>query len=80
MIKNFFTSLFVNWELVYSTQDVSEYSSIKGNLENNDVKYKTKTISSGGGEGGGYGFSSTYQIFVPKEVVHKANKAIHHSK
>ncbi|MGM0837361.1 MAG: hypothetical protein ACQEV7_14495 [Bacillota bacterium] len=53
MFKKFFVSLFVNWEIVYSTQDIAEYSSIIGKLENNDGKCKTKTISSGGGEGGG---------------------------
>jgi len=79
MYQKYFASFFVKWELVYSTQDVAEYSTIRGKLDNKDVKYKTKTISTGGGEGGGYGFASTYQLFVPKEVVHEASKAIHHS-
>ncbi|WP_064094237.1 hypothetical protein [Rossellomorea aquimaris] len=72
--------IFNKWELNYSTQEVGEYSNIIGRLQNKGVKYKTKTISSGGGERGGYGFASTYQVYVPKEAVHMANKAIHHSK
>jgi hypothetical protein len=80
MFKKILKRLFIKWELVYSTQNVAEYSSIKGKLENNDITYKTKSISSGGGEGGGYGFATTYQILVPKEDAYKANEAIHHSK
>jgi hypothetical protein len=80
MFKKIIKRLLVKWELVYSTQDVAEYSSIKGKLENSDITYKTKSISSGGGEGGGYGFSTIYQILVPKEEAYRANEAIHHSK
>jgi hypothetical protein len=80
MFKKFLKNLFAKWELIYSTQDIAEYYTMKERLEYKDVKYKTKTISSGGGEGGGYGFATTYQLFVPKEVAHKANSALHHSK
>lgn len=80
MLKKLMKHLFRRWELVYSTQDVEEYSKVRGNLINKGVPNKTKTISSGGGERGGYGFASTYQLYVPKEVAHKANEAIHHSK
>jgi hypothetical protein len=50
---------------VYSIQDVGEYSLVKGKLESKGTAYKTKTISSGGGQGGGCSFASTCQLFVP---------------
>ncbi|MEL3971934.1 hypothetical protein AAEO50_06565 [Rossellomorea oryzaecorticis] len=80
MFKKILKRLLVKWEMVYSTQNVAEYSTIKGKFENNAIPYKTKSISSGGGEGGGYGFATTYQVLVPKEEAYKANEAIHHSK
>ncbi|BCB04462.1 hypothetical protein [Bacillus sp. KH172YL63] len=80
MIHKLLKKVFRKWDLVYSTQDVGEYATMKGRLMQNGVEHKTKTISSGGGEGGGYGYASTYQLYVPKEDAHKANKAIHHSK
>ncbi|MCA1065789.1 hypothetical protein QTG56_22140 [Rossellomorea sp. AcN35-11] len=79
MFENILKRLFMRWELVYSTQDVGEYSTIKGRLVNSGIKHQTKTISSGGGEGGGYGFATTYQLYVPNEAAHKANEAIHRS-
>ncbi|RIW32019.1 hypothetical protein D3H55_14160 [Bacillus salacetis] len=80
MLKKLFKKVFAKWEMVYSTQDVGEYSTVKGKLENQGIPYKTKSISSGGGQGGGYGFASTYQLFVPKESVRRASEAIHHSR
>ncbi|WP_421385274.1 hypothetical protein ACOJQI_11075 [Bacillus salacetis] len=80
MLFKLIKGLFAKWELIYSTHDVEEYSTMKGRLENKNIPYKTKTVSSGGGQGGGYGFAANYQLFVPKELIHKANEAIHHTK
>lgn len=79
-IKEFIKSLFVRWELVYSSPDASKHFEKLGRLDNKGIKYKTKTINFGGGYGGGGGFSSIYHIYVPKNVLHKANDAIHNSK
>jgi len=79
-IKEIIKSLFVRWELVSSSQDATKHFEKLGRLDNNGIKYKTKTISSGGGYGGGDGFNSIYHIYVPNNEIHKANGAIHHSK
>ena len=79
-LKEFIKGLFVKWELVYSTQDATKHFTMLGRLDNNGIKYKTKTISLGGGYGGGEGFNSIYHIYVHKDTLHKANEAIHHSK
>jgi len=79
-LKEFIKSLFVKWEMVYSTQDATKHFTMLGRLDNKGIKYKTKTISFGGGYGGGEGFSASYQIFVLRDTINKANEAIHHSK
>lgn len=78
MLKSLFKKLLMQWDLVYSTHDVAAYSRVMEKLQNKGIPTKTKSINAGGGEGGGYGYSTTYQIFVPKESSHKANEAIHH--
>lgn len=72
-IKNLFSS---SWELVYSTQKLEEYYQVKELLSEEGIKLKTKSLSSGGGQGGGYGFATTYQIYVLKEDVHRAHDCI----
>jgi len=41
---------------------------------------KTEMFSSGGGHGGGYGFTTTYHILVRLEDVHKASEVLHSTK
>jgi hypothetical protein len=77
-MKNLFSFLFNKWEVVYSTQDLDDYYKVKEKLSQRGFKYKTESISSGGGEGGGYGFATTYHIKVKKEDVNKSSRAIHH--
>jgi hypothetical protein len=79
-LREFIKSLLVRWELVYSSQEASTHFEKLGRLDNKGIKYKTKTISFGGGYGGGEGFNSIFHIYVPKSAIHKANDAIHHSK
>lgn len=47
MIHKLLKKVFRKWDLVYSTQDVGEYATMKGRLMQNGVEHKTKTISSG---------------------------------
>ena len=78
MIKKLLKNLLrTKWEIVYSTQNVDEYAKVKGKLLNNKIKAKTEMFSSGGGQGGGYGFATTYHILVRSEDIYKANEVIH---
>lgn len=77
-MKQVVKSIFMKWELVYSTPNVSRHFAILQRLDKKGIKYKTKTISFGGGFGGGEGFNSVYHIYVPKHAVHHAGNTIHH--
>ncbi|WP_425429508.1 hypothetical protein [Desulfoscipio geothermicus] len=78
MLKNLIKNLLqAKWEIVFSTQNIEKYAKVKGKLLNNKIKIKTEMCSSGGGQGGGYGFATTYHILVRSEDIHKANEAIH---
>jgi len=79
-LKEFIKSLFVKWELVHSTHDAAKHFTMLSRLDDNGIKYKTKTITSGGGVGGGDGFTSIYEILVQNETISIANDAIHHSR
>ncbi|TYS17079.1 hypothetical protein FZC78_10695 [Rossellomorea vietnamensis] len=65
--------LFAKWEMNYSTHDFAEYSAMKGRLENNSIPYKMKTVSPGIEKGE----AASYQLFVSKALMKKANEAIH---
>jgi hypothetical protein len=80
MLLKLIKGLFANWELIYSTHDWDEYSTMKGRLENKGIPYKTKTVSPGGKKGGGSSFAADYQLYIPKGLVSKANQAINHTK
>ncbi|MFM1654360.1 hypothetical protein ACI7RC_20030 [Brevibacillus sp. B_LB10_24] len=80
MVSNPFARFFrKKWELVYSTQEVQTYAEITGRLRNHGIRVKTESFSGGGGQGGGYGFATTYHIYVPAEAVHQAHSVIHHA-
>lgn len=68
------------WEIIYSTQNIEKYAKVKGKLLNNRIKTKTEMFSSGGGQGGGYGFATTYHILVKSEDIHKASEMIYSTK
>lgn len=76
-MKQVVKTLWKRWELVYSTPNVSKHFAMLQRLDNQGLKYKTKTISFGGGFGGGEGFSSVYHIYVPKDIAHHAGETIH---
>lgn len=82
MVKNLFQNLFRQnkWEIIYSTQDVQKFSEVRARLQEKNIRTKTETLSSGGGQGGGYGFATTYHILVLAEDIHLANDIVHHSK
>ncbi|MGD6968742.1 hypothetical protein ACQCVP_20190 [Rossellomorea vietnamensis] len=74
MLIKLLTGLFAKWEMIYSTHDFDDYSAMKGRLENNSIPYKMKTVSPGVGKGE----AASYQLFVSKALMKKANEAIHY--
>ncbi|USG66216.1 hypothetical protein NDK47_02455 [Brevibacillus ruminantium] len=64
--------------MIFSTQDVQRYSEIVGALSASNVPFQTESVSGGGGEGGGYGFATTYHILVRPEDIRLANELVHH--
>lgn len=76
------------WELIFSTQDMQKYFTVKGKLMNNRIPFKTETIdpnrSSYGRDGhayiGRHNTIVTYNILVRAEDIHKANEIIFHGK
>lgn len=79
MLLKLIKKLFANWEVVYSTKDFAEYTTMKGRLEEAGIPYKKKTLDSGSSQGGGNGFAATYQLLVPEELIQKAQEAIDYS-
>lgn len=75
----FIKNLFGGWERLYSTPNAEKHFPALEKLSNNGIKYKTKVISFGGGYGGGEGFNSVYDIYVPKSSLHESNRIIHHA-
>ncbi|MTI82002.1 MAG: hypothetical protein FH758_14225 [Firmicutes bacterium] len=70
----------LGWESVYTTQKVEDYARIKGKLNNNGIKTRTKMDTPGRAHNRGMHFGSsitTYDILVKKVDIHKANEAIH---
>ncbi|MGO0058869.1 hypothetical protein ACTID9_02345 [Brevibacillus fluminis] len=66
------------WVVVFSTQHVETYMKCKGRLSEANVAAKTEAVCTGGGEGSGDAFGTTYHILVKAEDVHRANRIIHH--
>lgn len=75
MLLKLIKGLFAKWEMVYSTPDYAEYSAVKGRLENKSIPYKMKTVSPGVEKGE----AASYQLFVSKALIKKANEAIHYT-
>ncbi|MGD7024649.1 hypothetical protein ACQCVK_18865 [Rossellomorea vietnamensis] len=73
MLIKLIKGLFAKWEMIYSTHDFDEYSAMKGRLENDSIPYKMKTVTPGVGKGE----AASYQLFVSKALMKKANEAIH---
>lgn len=80
VIKKWFKALFTQWELIYSTTDPSVHFNMLNKLDREGIKFKTKTVSFGGGYGGAEGFSSVYHIYVREGSTAISNEMIHHSK
>ncbi|TYR74387.1 hypothetical protein FZC79_14990 [Rossellomorea vietnamensis] len=74
MVIKLIKGLFAKWEMIYSTPDFDEYSAMKGRLENNSIPYKMKTVTPGVEKGE----AASYQLFVSKALMKKANEAIHY--
>lgn len=67
--------------MVYSTQDVEEYARIKGKLMDHNMKVRTKIINRNVGSIGlisdiNRSRTSTYNILVKTDEVHRVNHVI----
>jgi hypothetical protein len=68
------------WETVFFTQDLEQYTKVKGILIDKNIVVKTKIINNSGGltrsERSGY-IKNCYEILVKQESVYQANNALH---
>lgn len=80
--------IFFSWETIYITCNLQEFGTIRGRLLDSGIRTKTKTGGSGA-MGRGINHSgmpvqshstTTYEILVRKEDLHKASEAIHRSR
>ncbi|MEG3071696.1 MAG: hypothetical protein HQP61_03880 [Peptococcaceae bacterium] len=84
MLKRFL-GMFFSWETVYITSNLQNFATIRGRLLDSGIRMKTK--ASGGGAVGRGSYhsgmpvqshsSTTYEILVSKEDLHRATEAIH---
>lgn len=80
--------MFFGWETIYITSNLQKFATIRGRLLDSGIRTKTKTGGSGAmGRGRGHSgmpvqshSSTTYEILVRKEDLHKATEAIHRSR
>ncbi|SHK17670.1 hypothetical protein SAMN02745123_00951 [Desulforamulus aeronauticus DSM 10349] len=81
-VLNFFYNR--RWELIFSTQDMQKYFSIRGKLMNNGIPSRTDFIDpsrkSSGRGGYAHNLIVTYNIYVRVNVIHRANEIIFHDK
>ncbi|WP_164667309.1 hypothetical protein [Virgibacillus doumboii] len=76
-MRGLFQNLFQKWVIVYSTQNIDQFYKAKARLDENNITYKTDSMSTGGGISGRNGFATTYHIKVKEDYLNISSDVIH---
>ncbi|SFA96273.1 hypothetical protein SAMN04488072_104180 [Lentibacillus halodurans] len=76
-MRHLMKDLFQKWEIVHSTQDISDYYKAKARLSDNNIVFKISTMTSNTEKNRKNGSITTYHIKVKEEDVRRSNDAIH---
>lgn len=75
-LKGLFQDSLEKWVVAYVTQNLADYYRAVGVLKSRGMKYKVKTLGSGGGALGRNNVSCTFQILVPKNSIRQTQNAL----